>query len=156
MTTSSTSIPKPLWDALENVLLVKSRDLMKDIAKTLRQPEKPLLDAFKAKKLSFHLLDLSDPTDGGMQCDALLCTSAVAHRCRKPVIFGQMRCPDHEFHNNPTPGTKPILQRIQTSEGETFFLDSKNNVFTKELVLIGKYEDETLTIFEIDEEEEFA
>lgn len=156
MTSSSTPIPKPLWDALENVLLVKSRDLIKDIAKTLHQPDRPLLDAFKAKKLQFHLVDLADPTDGNLQCDALLCTSAVAHRCRKPVLFGKSRCPEHEFHTNPVLGTKPLLQRVVTAEGEAYFVDSNKNIFTKELHLVGHYEDNTITLFEIDEEEEFV
>lgn len=156
MTSSSTPIPKPLWDALENVLMVKSRELIKDIAKTLHQPDKPLLDAFKAKKLQFHLVDLTDPTDGNLQCDALLCGSAVAHRCRKPVLFGKCRCPEHEFHTNPSLGGKPVLQRIETPEGEAYFVDTNNNIFTKDLTLIGHFDGSTITLFDIEEEEEFA
>jgi hypothetical protein len=156
MTTHSSPFPKPLWDALENVLSVKSRELIKDIAKTLNQSEKPLLEAFKAKKHQFHLVDLSDPTDEKFQCEALLCTSAVAHRCRKPVVFGQSVCPEHEFATNPVIGTKPVLQRLTTNEGETYFVDESSNVFTKDLTLVGKYTEGTLTVFEIDEEEEFA
>jgi hypothetical protein len=156
MTTQSSPFPKPLWDALENVFSVKSRDLIKDIAKTLNQSEKPLLEAFKAKKHQFHLVDLSDPTDGKFQCEALLCTSAVAHRCRKPVVFGQKVCPEHEVSTNPIIGTKPVLDRLITNEGETYFVDQSSNVFTKELTLVGRYTDGQLTIFEIDEEEEFA
>lgn len=54
MTTTSYPVPKPLWDAFENVaFMVKSKELIKDIAKTLKQPEKTLLDAFKAKKHTF-------------------------------------------------------------------------------------------------------
>lgn len=154
--TSSSPFPKPLWDALENVFSVKSRELIKDIAKTLNQSEKPLLEAFKAKKHQFHLVDLSDPTDEKFQCEALLCHSAVAHRCRKPVLFGQTVCPEHEFHTNPVIGTKPVLQRLRTEEGETYFVDQNSNVFTKDLALVGKYTEGTLTVFEIDEEEEFA
>lgn len=156
MTTHSTPFPKPLWDALENVFSVKSRELIKDIAKTLNQSEKPLLEAFKTNKHQFYLVDLSEPTDEKFQCEALLCSSAVAHRCRKPVLFGQKFCPQHEFHTNPVIGSKPVLQRLTTNEGETYFVDQNTNVFTKELTLVGKYSGGTLTLFEIDEEEEFA
>lgn len=156
MSTTTCPVPKPLWDALENVLMVKSKELIKDIAKSLNRSEKPLLEAFKAKKHNFHLVDLSDPTDEKFQCEALLCTSAVAHRCRKAVLFGQRMCPEHEFHTQPSIGSKPVLTRLTTSEGETYFVDSNTNVFSKDLVLVGRFKDGQLTVFEIEEEEEFA
>jgi hypothetical protein len=149
-------IPKPLWDALENVLMVKSKDLIKDIAKTLHQSEKPLLDAFKAKKQKFHLVDMEDPTDNKFECEAILCESAVAHRCRKPVILGQKMCPGHEFWKQPTLGTKPSVQRIKTDDGETYFVDTLMNVYTIGFDRVGSFQDGILTVFEIDEEEEYA
>jgi hypothetical protein len=149
-------IPKPLWDALENVLMVKSKDLIKDIAKTLHQSEKPLLDAFKAKKQKFHLVDMEDPTDNKFECEAILCESAVAHRCRKPVLLGQKMCPSHEFWKQPTLGVKPVVQRIKTDEGETYFVDTLTNVYTIGFDRVGSFQDGVLTVFEIDEEEEYA
>ena len=127
MTTKSYPVPKPLWDALENVLMVKSKDLIKDIAKTLNQPEKPLVDAFKAKKHTFHLLDVSDGTDEKYQCEALLYEHAVAHRCRKATLLGQAFCPLHEFWKMPTLETKPVLHRITIERGENYFVDDKEN-----------------------------
>ena len=156
MTTHSYPVPKPLWDALENVLMVKSKELIKDIAKTLKQPEKPLLDAFKAKKHTFHLVDMNDPTDDRFLCDVLLCGSAVAHRCRNPVIMGQTRCPDHEFMKQPCISNKPILQRIQTDTEDIYFKDNLGNVYTVDYELIGQLQDNTFTLFEIDDEEEYA
>lgn len=156
MSAKSYPIPKPLWDAVENILMVKSKELIKDIAKTLKQPEKPLLDAFKAKKHSFHLVDMEDPTDNKFECEALVCTSAVACRCRKPVLLGQTRCPEHEFSKVPAMGTKPILKRIKTDEGGIYFMDSLMNVYTAEFERVGIYQDDTLVLFEVEEEEEFA
>jgi hypothetical protein len=149
-------MPKPLWDALENVLTVKSKELIKDLAKALKQPEKPLLDAFRAKKQPFHLVELDDPTDNKFECEAFVCQSAVAHRCRKPVVLGTKTCPEHECWTAPSFGSKPVLQRVKTDEGESYFVDSLMNVYTVEFERVGTYVDGVLTLFEIAEEEEFA
>ncbi len=156
MTSTSSPFPKSLWDALENVLMVKSKELIKDIAKTLNQSDKPLLEAFKAKKHTFHLIDITDPTQERFQCEAILCSSAVAHRCRKPVLFGQTRCPDHEHWKQPSLSTKPVLDRLQTDTGEIYFVDSLMNVYTVEFERIGTLQDGELVLFEVDEEEEIA
>jgi len=156
MSVTSYPIPKPLWDALENVLLVKSKELIKDIAKTLEQPEKPLLDAFKAKKHTLHLIDVPDPSDDKFQCEALLRTHAVGHRCRKPVLFGQKVCPEHEFWKMPSIAQKPIVRRLKTEEGETYFVDNLLNVYTVDFQRVGMFQDGILTLFTIEEEEEYV
>jgi hypothetical protein len=150
MTSTSYPIPKPLWDAIENVLLAKSNELIKDIAKSLHQPPRPLLDAFKAKKHTFHLLETPDPTQ--TECQALVQDHAVAHRCRKPVLLGQTVCPDHEFWKMPAISQKPVLRRLKTSEGETYFVDSLQNVYTVDFERIGQLqEDNTIVFFEVEE-----
>lgn len=156
MSATSYPVPKPLWDALENVLMVKSKELIKDIARTLKQPEKPLLDAFKAKKHSFHLVDMEDPSDNKFQCEALVCSSAVAHRCRKPVLFGQKMCPEHELWKMPSVSQKPIVNRIQTCDGDVYFVDNLMNVYTADFERVGTFQDGILTLFEVEEEEEYA
>ena len=153
---NSIPIPKPLWDALENVLMVKSRELIKDIAKTLNQPDKPLLEAFKSKKQSFHLLDIPDPTNQNFQCEAFVCNSAVAHRCMKPVLFGQKVCPLHEYYTKPNVDGKPVVQRLVTDEGETYFVDSLANVYNQDFLIVGTYMDNILRLYTLEEEEEFA
>jgi hypothetical protein len=155
MSATSYPIPKPLWDALENVLMVKSKELIKEIALSLGQPEKSLLDAFKAKKHTFHLVD-SEDTQEYSPCEALVCTHAVAHRCRKASLLGKKVCPEHEFSPPPSIGNKPVLQRIQTTDNTTYFVDSIQNVYTIDFQHVGPYVDGTLTLFEIDEEEEYA
>lgn len=157
MSAKSYPIPKPLWDAVENVLMVKSKELIKDIAKSLHQSEKPLWEAFKAKKHTFHLLDMEDPTDNKFECEALVCTSAVAHRCRKPVLLGQKVCPEHEFVSQPSLGTKPIVKRIKTDTGETYFMDNQQNVYTEDFERVGILQEDTLVLYTIDDDnEEFA
>ena len=156
MTSKSYPVPKPLWDALENVLTVKSKELIKDIAKTLKQSEKPLLDAFKANKPLLHLVEMDDPTDNKFECEALVCSSAVACRCRKPVLFGQKVCPEHELYKAPVLSNKPVVKRMKTSEGETYFVDNLMNVYTADFEQIGTLQDGVLTLFTIDDEEEYA
>lgn len=152
----SIPVPKPLWDALENVLMVKSRELIKDLAKSLHQPEKPLLDAFKAKKQLVHLVEMDDPTDNKFECEALVCTHAVAHRCRRPVLLGSKVCPEHEHWTMPSVSNKPVLRKVKTEEGETYYVDNLMNVYTIDFQRVGTFQDNKLTVFEISEEEEFA
>jgi hypothetical protein len=156
MSAKSYPVPKPLWDALENVLMVKSKELIKDIARTLKQPDKPLLDAFKAKKHTFHLIDMEDPSDNKFECEALVCQSAVAHRCRKAVLLGQKVCPEHELWKMPSVSQKPIVKRIQTGDGDIYFVDNLMNVYTADFERVGTFQDGILTLFEVEEEEEYA
>lgn len=156
MTTTSYPIPKPLWDALENVLMVKSKELIKDLASALHQPEKPLLEAFKAKKHSFHLVDFTDPSSDTSLCTALLCDHAVAHRCRKPPLLGKSVCPEHEWTSPPSVPQPLQLQRLVTPDGETYFVDTLTNVYTINFERVGQLQGEALTVFEVSEEEEYA
>ena len=156
MTSPSYAIPKPLWDAMENVLMAKSRELIKDIAASLRQSEKPLLEAFKARKHTFHLLDVSDPTNDTFQCNRLVSTHGVAHRCRKPVLLGQQVCPEHEFTALSTVQGKPEVRRLVTEDGTTYFVDTLCNVYTIDFDRVGTYHDNRVILYEIDEEEEYA
>lgn len=155
MSATSYPVPKPLWDAFENVLAVKSKCLIKDIAKTLNQPEKPLLEAFKARKHTFHLVDMNDPTDDKFECEAVVSQHAVAHRCRKPVLFGKTRCPEHEFHINPSINNKPPFRRVMTHTEEIYFIDNLNNAYTTDCKRVGYLEENRILVFEIEEEEEY-
>lgn len=153
---TSYPVPKPLWDALENVLSVKSKCLIKDIAKTLNQSEKPLLEAFKARKHTFHLVDMNDPTDDKFECEALVSQHAVAHRCRKPVLFGKTKCPEHEFSNTATPTNKPAFRRVVTDTEDIYFVDNLNNAYTADCKRVGYLEENRIVMFEVEEEEEYA
>jgi hypothetical protein len=156
MSAPSYPVAKPLWDAFENVLTVKSKYLIKDIAKTLNQPEKPLLEAFKARKQTFHLVDMNDPTDDKFECEALLSHHAVAHRCRKPVLLGRKVCPEHITWKMPAVQNKPELKRINTGTAEVYFVDSLLNVYTGDFERVGMMVDGELVLFEIEEEEEYV
>ena len=153
---TSYSIPKPLWDALENVLMVKSKELIKDIAKSLHQPAQPLLEAFKANKHTFFLQELEDPTENKFECEALLCDHAVGHRCRKPVILGRKVCPEHTIWKSPPLQNKAEVKRVETGTADVYFVDSLQNVYTANFERVGQLDDDKLVIFEIEEEEEYV
>jgi hypothetical protein len=156
MATSQTSIPVPkiLWDELENALMIKSKELIKDIAKVLRQDEKQLWQEFRSKKKSLHLFD-AESSQEDYECTALVCTTPVAHRCRKPVLFGKHVCPEHEYSPHPSDlKSKPQLQRIQTSEkdDETIFVDPlTQQVYSVFYERKGYLQNNKCFVFEIEE-----
>lgn len=153
MASSDTSIPVPkiLWDELENALMIKSKELIKDIAKVLRQDEKQLWQEFRSKKRNLHLVDI-DSNQEEYECTALLCSTPVAHRCRKPVLFGKPVCPEHEYFLLPTElKTKPQLQRIEGTD-EPLFVDSlTQQVYSRFYERKGSIVNNKCFVFEIEE-----
>lgn len=146
-------VSKVLWDSLESALSAKAKDLARDIAKTLRQDEKKLIAALKEKKNDLYLVDVSDPTDQRFECEALVRHTALAHRCRKPVQYGEKYCPSHSFWSmSETLKTKPTLRRIRSTEGDIYFLDTlTQQVYNEKYERIGSNRDGNILIFEIEE-----
>jgi hypothetical protein len=99
---------------------------------------------------------MEDPTDDKFTCEALVCQSAVAHRCKKAVLMGRTRCPEHEFWKPPLLQNKPVLTRIETESKEIYFVDSLGNAYTAEYERVGQYLENLLTLFEIEDEDEYA
>lgn len=125
---NSIPISKLLWDELENALMIKSRELIKDIARTLKQDEKPLLQAFREKKTKIHLVEIEE--NENHKCNGLNMQTNIAQKCAKPTLLGKCYCPEHEFFTlTPEMKKKPQLLRIQNEElEEPLFLDSSTNI----------------------------
>jgi len=140
-----------LWESLESVLLAQSKELMRDIAKTLKQPEKPLLEAFKKEIKNVFLVELSDPTDEKFLCEALLLDTEVAQRCRKAVVYGEKFCPLHTHWCAPSALTRiPSLRRIKTSDGDVYFLcELTQTVYSQTYERVGFFEKNEIKLFEI-------
>jgi hypothetical protein len=140
-----------LWESLESVLLAQSKELMRDIAKTLKQPEKPLMDAFKKEIKNVFLVDLSDPTDEKFLCEALLDDTEVAQRCRKAVVYGEKFCPLHTHWCAPSTLTRiPSLRRIKTSDGDVYFLcELTQTVYSQSYERVGFFSKNQINLFEI-------
>lgn len=146
-------VSKVLWDALESAFSAKAKELAREIAKTLHQDEKKLLAALKEKKNDLYLIDVSDPTDQRFECEALVRSTALAHRCRKPVQYSEKYCPAHSFWSmSETLKTKPALRRICSTDGDIYFLDTlTQQVYNEKYERIGSHHDGNLVIFEIED-----
>lgn len=149
---SSIAVPKPFWDELETALMIKSKELIKEIAKVLRQDEKKLLQEFKSHKTQLHLLDLDRDQEEEYECTAIVCTHSVGYRCRQPVLFGKKCCPKHEFfHLSAELKSKPSLHRIDSEEG-TFFADTlTQQVYSVDYERVGYIQKDKCYIFEVEE-----
>lgn len=149
-TQTTVPVPKPLWDELESALMIKAKQLIGDLAKTLRQDEKQLLQEFRAKKTNLFLVDLEMDTDE-YYCSAILDTTKVAQKCRKPAMFGQSYCPQHQFFVLPTElQNKARVQRI--SYEEPLFVDPLTQlVYTSDYERVGSVKNGKCMLFELEE-----
>ena len=154
MTTSPSSIPVPkvLWDELENALMIKSKELIKEIAKVLRQDEKQLWQEFRSKKTPLHLVE-TESNQEEYECTGLVCSTPIAHRCRKPVLLGKSVCPEHEYFTLPSDlKSKPQLQRICGETDEPLFVDSlTQQVYSLFYERKGYLQNNKCILFEIEE-----
>ena len=142
-------VPKLLWEELENALMIKSKELIYDIAKTLRQEAAPLWKEFRSKKTHVFLVETNEET-GEYLCEALVCDMKVAHKCLKPTMFGKNYCPEHEhFVLSEELKKKPQLQRIPSED--TLFLDClTQQVYNLEYDRIGYLENNKCILFEVE------
>lgn len=143
-------IPKPLWDELENALMIKSKQLISDIARTLRQDEKSLIQEFRSKKTNIFLLELDREEEEEYECPALVSTKKIAHKCRKPRMYAQKFCPEHEFFTMTTElESKPTVQRIASSEDPLFLDTLTQQVYTIDHERVGYLQNDKCIVFEI-------
>lgn len=144
------SIPKPLWDELENALMIKSKQLISDIAKTLHQDEKLLIQEFRSKKTKLILLELDREEEEHYECPAIVTNTKIAHKCRKSRMYGHHYCPEHEFFTMaPELQAKPTVQRIASSEDPLFLDTLTQQVYTIDHQRIGYLQNEKCFVFDI-------
>ena len=152
----SIAIPKPFWDELENALMIKSKELVKDIAKVLRVDERKLLTELRSQKKAFHLLELDRDEEEKYECSALVQTNAVAFMCRKPIVYGKRTCPEHEFFQMTHElVSKPNLQRIllPSKEEGTFFADAlTQQIYSINYERMGYIQKNKCFLFEVEAE----
>lgn len=143
-------VSKPLWDSLESALLARSKDLIRDIAKSLHVPDKTLMDAFRKKKHDCYLVDLTEPTNETFLCQALVPCSNLAVRCRKATIYGDRFCPEHCGWQCPKEiQNKPILRRI-IAEDDIYYVDNMCQIYDTNYNRIGKMKEKKCIIFEVE------
>lgn len=145
---SQIGVPKLLWDELENALMIKSKELIKDIAKVLRQNEKVLYQEFKSKKTSLSLIEFNCAEE--FECSALCLDKPIGHKCRKPVLFGKTYCPEHEFFALSSElKNKPHLYRIQ-AEYPLFADRMTQQVYSIDYQRVGFLKDTKCFVFEVE------
>lgn len=151
--------PKPLWDAIDSIFSAKSRELIKDIAKTLHVDEKKLQQAFRSKKREMYFVEMNEPTNERFQCQALDPMRRVAQRCSKPVIYGEAFCPQHHgWKEDVELQILPILEKIvivneETDEKKKIFRDTlSRDIYNEDYQRIGFETTTKICIYTIEED----
>lgn len=150
-TTTAVPVTRSLWESLEAVLDAQSRILIKDIARSLRQDEKVLLNEYRKDKTTAYLVDMNEPTNEKFQCEALADETTIVKRCRRPVLFGNKRCPEHVTWKEPY-ANKPTLRRIE-NDSEIYFVEvhpfgETKTVYNEDHENVGFMENGKVYLFE--------
>jgi hypothetical protein len=141
-------IRKLYWDAFELVLGQAVETLAKDIAVTIGKPCVPLLQAIRDRKVNAYFYEEQETLSvdvSEMRCKHLVPSSetpTLLVSCSNPVLWSSTPgtsmnvCVEHT-HANLSGQNLPEWRYIQHND-ETFLLDG-NYIYTKELVLVGRY-----------------
>lgn len=143
-------IPRILWDSFEATLSAHVRKLAKDIATTLGQSEKPLLDAIRKEKISAYLFE--DGAQEMMELSTMRCGQLVPHPehprvlvpCGEPIAWtssssasGVRQCPRHVgCRQTFVPKSSYVLRPLRVegcdSEG-TYYVNEANEIVDLDL-----------------------
>lgn len=168
-------IPALLWESIEGAMRANMRNLAKDIAATLGQPDTLLLEALRSTTVKPYLFDECDQDkELDMRC-SFLCqrpdAPSVIQRCQQPVFWSAAsgttphthRCTEHLYA---TPMPRPAgLTRLHPLEMDGLDTeDSSYSLFRTEDGSVvngmganrGRYDSDAkrLTLFVIEEDEE--
>lgn len=128
--------------------MAHAKKLAKEVAKTLRQPEQPLLQAIGKETIPLYLVEAADPTNEEFLCRSLSTDTEVAHVCRKPVLYGTAACPEHSRGQETVSAKLPRLHRFVTDEDEVYYYDELlRNVYDKHYCLCGVLSRSTPPVF---------
>jgi len=127
--------------------MLQARVLVEDIAKHQGSDKKELWAKIRPT-IKVDLIDLEVP-------EQPLCSefcqrdgSAILERCRAPCLLGFERCPSHSTSTLAT--TAPHVEEVERfldHEGNTYFVDTQNNVRDKTGILRGIVEDHVFYAF---------
>jgi len=146
--TMGAPIPALIWSSLEAVLETNMRYLAKDIAKTLGQPEAPLLQAIKGQVIRPYIFDEADTTkDIDMTCEYICqkpATPLFYQACGQPVLWsaaGTRRCVDHAYRAAAAPPSfLPVLTPL---EDMPLFVSEDDTVYDTSYTAVGTYDRRT-------------
>jgi len=146
-------VPSLLWEAFQDALQGNMRRLAKDIAKTLLQPEAPLLQAIMTKTTRPYIFEETDTgQDLDMRCDYLCTHDCVLQKCSQPILWmaGVTRCPEHMY----LPVVKTTLQVVyplEPVEEEQLYVTEDGTAYGADFAARGRFdlESKRLTLFTI-------
>ena len=149
--TLSAPVPSIIWSSLEDVLSTNMRLFAKDIAKTLGQPEGPLLKALNAQTIRPHLLEAE-----GHEIDAccgVICvkpeTPYFLQPCGQPIVWTSTtrRCMEHLAYKAPiVPSSLPVLRRLEYAE-KALYVSEDHTVYSEDYTAVGQFVDGVLRLF---------
>jgi len=156
-----TPVPSILWSSIEDVLNTTMRLFAKDIAKTLGQPEAPLLQALNAEKIRPYIFESSEETSEIDMCCGVICakpeTPLFLQPCGHPIVWGSAvkRCMQHLSYKPPIfPHSLVTLKRLEYTVDETaLYVSEDSTVYRADSTAVGNYSDGTLTLFNVDDAE---
>ena len=135
------------------------RHLAKDIAKTLGQPDAPLLQAIRAQKIRPYIFEEADTEkEIDMRCPILCVKPDAPHFCQpcnQAVLWsaGCRRCAEHAYATPvPYPGI-PVLTPLEKGGlDEALYTSEDGTVYNAEFVAVGAYDHDTkdLYLFHVD------
>ena len=146
-------IPKIYWDTFQAALQAQVKRLAKDVAKSLRQPEQPLLKAILTEKVDAYLFE-EEGTEF-IELEAMRCkhkvpsekNGAVLEACRQPVLLGKTACCLHLGSKEPST-TVLKAYRVIKVEDDTYWLDG-DKVLNDDLEVCGVFKDNKCLLFNI-------
>ena len=151
-------IPAILWSSLEDVLSTNMRLFAKDIAKTLGQPEGPLLQALQAEKIRPYIFEASEEKEIDMCC-SVICIKPEAplflQPCGNPIVWTSTtkRCMEHLAYKPPTPPSSLlVLKRLEYRiDDRPLYVSEDSKVYTVDYTQVGIFMNGHLTLFHVDE-----
>jgi len=153
-------IPSILWSSLEDVLSTNMRLFAKEVAKTLGQPEAPLLQALNTEKIRPYIFESSEETKEIDMCCAVICVKPESplflQPCRNPIVWtsGAKRCMEHLSYKPSTKANSlPVLKRLEHSiDDQPLYVSEDYTVYTAQNVPVGQFVDGILSLFVVEDE----
>ena len=143
-------IPSLIWEAFQEALQGNMRRLAKDIAKTLLQPDAPLIQAIMTKTIKPYIFEEVETGDLDMRCDYLCARGCLLQKCHEPILWsaGIARCPEHIY----LPPVTSSLQIVYPLElEEQLYITEDGTAYDEGFMARGRFDLETkrLTLFTV-------